>query len=326
MEELMLRYGINPHQRTAKLYSAKKLPVKILNGEPSYINILDALNSFQLVMELKKSHGLPSAASFKHVNPAGAAVYNPLSPELAKSYFVEDLELSPLAVAYARARGADRMSSFGDCAAFSDTVDISVANMLKREVSDMIVAPGYDDAALEILQKKKKGKYLIIEIDPDYNPPVIEQKMLYGLNLQQDRNKIVITEELLTNIVTDKKAIPDSAKRNLLLAMITLKYTQSNSVCFALEGQAIGIGAGQQSRIHCTRIAGDKADNWFLRQHPLALSMKFREGVSRTEKIMPLTYGYMTNPPLMKKHIGQHILTKRLFGLLPTKKRYGYKI
>ncbi|MFC5703275.1 phosphoribosylaminoimidazolecarboxamide formyltransferase [Cohnella faecalis] len=296
MAEIMLRYGINPHQGTAKLYSEKKLPVKILNGEPSYTNILDALNSFQLVMELKKSLGLPSAASFKHVSPAGAAVYNPLSPELARSYFVEDLELSPLAVAYARARGADRMSSFGDCAAFSDTVDISVANMLKREVSDMIVAPGYDAAALEILQKKKHGKYLIIEIDPDYNPPVIERKMLYGLDLQQERNEIVVTEEMLTNIVTDKKAIPDLAKRDLLLAMITLKYTQSNSVCFALEGQAIGIGAGQQSRIHCTRIAGDKADNWFLRQHPLALSMKFKEGVSRTEKNNAIDLWLYNNP------------------------------
>lgn len=284
MEELMLRYGINPHQGSARLFSASKLPVKILNGEPSYINILDALHSFQLVMELQKCIGLPSAASFKHVSPAGAAVYHPLTPELAKSYFVEDLELSPLAVAYARARGADRMSSFGDCAAFSDTVDISVAHMLRREVSDMIVAPGYDDVALEILKKKKKGNYLIIEIDPDYIPPVIEQKTLFGLGLQQERNEVVITEDMLTHIVTDNKALPDSAKRDLLLAMITLKYTQSNSICFALEGQAIGIGAGQQSRIHCTRIAGDKADNWFLRQHPLALSMKFREGVSRTEK------------------------------------------
>jgi phosphoribosylaminoimidazolecarboxamide formyltransferase/IMP cyclohydrolase len=284
MEEAMLRYGMNPHQGSAKLFSKKKLPVKIINGEPSYINILDALNSFQLVMELKKSLGLPSAASFKHVSPAGAAVYYPLSPVLAKSYFVEDLELSPLAVAYARARGADRMSSFGDCAAFSDTVDITVANMLKREVSDMIVAPGYDGAALEVLKRKKNGKYLIIEIDPHYTPPIVEQRILYGLNLQQERNEIVISEELLTNIVTEEKVIPDSNKRDLLLAMITLKYTQSNSVCYALDGQAIGIGAGQQSRIHCTRIAGDKTDNWFLRKHPIPLSMKFREGVSRAEK------------------------------------------
>ncbi|MEH7108327.1 phosphoribosylaminoimidazolecarboxamide formyltransferase [Bacillus sp. JJ1764] len=282
MEEVKMRYGINPNQGSAKVNSSEKLPFKILNGEPSYINLLDAFNSYQLVRELKLAIGEPAAASFKHVSPSGAAVYSPLSNQLAKSYFVDGMELSPLAIAYARARGTDRMSSFGDCAALSDKVDLSVAKILKREVSDMIVAPAFDDAALEILKSKRKGKYLIIEIDPDYEPDPIESRTLFGVNLVQERNNVRITEKILNNIVTENKFLPESAKRDLLISAITLKFTQSNSVCFAKDGQTIGVGAGQQSRIHCTRMAATKAENWYLRQHPIALTMKFREGVSHT--------------------------------------------
>lgn len=277
-----MRYGINPHQGNAKVKSPEKLPFKILNGEPSYINLLDAFNSYQLVRELKLAIGEPAAASFKHVSPSGAAVYNPLSNELARSYFVDDLELSPLAIAYARARGTDRMSSFGDCAALSDNVDLSVAKILKREVSDMVVAPGYDEDALEMLKSKKNGKYLIIEIDPDYEPEPLEERTLFGVNFVQERNNVQITEKILNKIVTENKLLPNSAKRDLLVSAITLKYTQSNSVCFAKDGQTIGVGAGQQSRIHCTRLAATKAENWYLRQHPIALTMKFRDGISRT--------------------------------------------
>lgn len=284
MEEVVMRYGINPNQGNAKVKSPEKLPFKILNGEPSYINLLDAFNSYQLVRELKFAIGKPAAASFKHVSPSGVAVYNPLNNELAKSYFVDDMELSPLAIAYARARGTDRMSSFGDCAALSDKVDLSVAKFLKREVSDMVVAPAFDDDALEILKSKKKGKYLIIEIDPDYEPEPIEERTLFGVSLVQERNNMLITEKILNNIVTENEFFPDSAKRDLLISAITLKYTQSNSVCFAKDGQTIGVGAGQQSRIHCTRLAAIKAENWYLRQHPIALSMKFREEVSHTAK------------------------------------------
>lgn len=282
--EIHLRYGMNPHQKEAKLYNDGPLPIKVLNGDPGFINLLDALNSFQLARELRSATGLPAAASFKHVSPAGAAVYAPLSPELAKAYFVEGLELSPLATAYARARGADRMSSFGDCAALSDIVDASTAQLLKREVSDLVVAPGYTEEALEILKAKKNGGYLVLQIDPDYVPEPIEKRNLFGLTLQQERNDAVIDESALAKIVTNNKQLPDEAKRDLLIALITLKYTQSNSVCYALDGQTIGIGAGQQSRIHCTRLAGDKADRWFLRQHPIALGMKFRQGLSRAEQ------------------------------------------
>ncbi|MFD1677653.1 phosphoribosylaminoimidazolecarboxamide formyltransferase [Alicyclobacillus fodiniaquatilis] len=281
MEELRLRYGMNPHQMSAKMMYEGSAPIKILNGEPSLVNMLDALNAFQLARELRKSLSLPAAASFKHVSPAGAAVYSPLSGNLKKSYFVEDLELSPLAVAYARARGTDRMSSFGDCAALSDRVDVSVARLLKREVSDLVVAPGYDNDALEILKTKKNGNYLILEIDPNYEPNPIEQRTVFGIKIEQERNNATITEEILQNVVTTKASIPESAKRDLLLAAITLKYTQSNSVCFALDGQTIGVGAGQQSRIHCTRLAANKADNWYLRQHPIALNMKFHKGIGR---------------------------------------------
>ncbi|TBL68016.1 phosphoribosylaminoimidazolecarboxamide formyltransferase [Paenibacillus thalictri] len=282
--EINLRYGMNPHQKEAKIYSEGKLPITVVNGDPGFINLLDALNSFQLARELRRATGLPAAASFKHVSPAGAAVYAPLTPELAKAYFVEGLELSPLATAYARARGADRMSSFGDCAALSDIVDASTAQLLKREVSDLVVAPGYTPEALDILKAKKNGGYLILQIDPDYVPEPIEKRNLFGLTLQQQRNDAVIDASALNHVVTNNKELTEEAKRDLLIALITLKYTQSNSIVYALDGQTIGIGAGQQSRIHCTRLAGDKADRWFLRQHPTALSMKFRQGLSRAEQ------------------------------------------
>jgi len=274
---------MNPNQSKAKVYVAENGPIKILNGEASYINFLDALNAFQLVRELRQATGQPAAASFKHVSPAGAAVYSPLNDLLAKSYFIENMELSPLAVAYVRARGTDRISSFGDCAAFSDEVDVTVANLLKTEVSDIIVAPSYSQEALEILKQKKKGKYLILEIDSHYVPAPIEKRTVFGITLEQERNDVRIRKEVFDNIVTAQCDIPDRAKQDLLVALITLKYTQSNSVCFALDGQTIGIGAGQQSRIHCTRLAAEKVDKWWLRQHPRALNMKFSEGISRVE-------------------------------------------
>jgi phosphoribosylaminoimidazolecarboxamide formyltransferase/IMP cyclohydrolase len=283
--EIHLRYGMNPHQKEAKIYSENgDLPLKVINGDPGFINLLDALNSYQLARELRQATGLPAAASFKHVSPAGAAVYAPMTPELAKAYFVDGLELSPLATAYARARGADRMSSFGDCAALSDIVDASTARLLKREVSDLVVAPGYTEEALQILKEKKNGGYLILQIDPEYAANPIEKRNLFGMTLEQQRNNAVIDESALTNIVTKNKDLPESAKRDMLVSLVTLKYTQSNSICYALDGQTIGIGAGQQSRIHCTRLAGDKADRWFLRQHPAALNMKFRPGLSRAEQ------------------------------------------
>lgn len=284
--EIHLRYGMNPHQKEAKLYQegAGELPIRVLNGDPGFINLLDALNAFQLVRELRQATGLPAAASFKHVSPAGAAVYAPLSDTLKKAYFVEGLELSELATAYARARGADRMSSFGDAAALSDIVDESTAKLLKREVSDLIVAPGYSEAALDILKAKKGGKFLILEIDPDYVPAPIETRTLFGLKMQQERNNGTIDASVFDHIVTNNKELNEEAKRDMLVSLITLKYTQSNSICYALDGQTIGIGAGQQSRIHCTRLAGDKADRWYLRQHPTALNMKFRQGLSRPEQ------------------------------------------
>ncbi|TVY03177.1 phosphoribosylaminoimidazolecarboxamide formyltransferase [Cohnella terricola] len=287
IHEIALRYGMNPHQKEAKLFAdGKPLPLTVVNGDPGFINLLDALNAFQLVRELRQATGLPAAASFKHVSPAGAAVYSPLSPELAKAYFVDGTELSPLATAYARARGADRMSSFGDAAALSDVVDASTATLLKREVSDLIVAPGYTPEALDILKQKKGGKYLILQIDPEYVPDPIETRTLFGMKLQQERNSAVPDASVfdIANVVTANKDISESAKRDMLVALITLKYTQSNSICYTLDGQTIGIGAGQQSRIHCTRLAGDKADRWYLRQHPAALNMKFREGLARAEQ------------------------------------------
>lgn len=283
--EFILKYGCNPHQKPARVYVNKGvLPFKILNGRPGYINLMDALNSWQLVKELRGATGLCSAASFKHVSPAGAGVAVPLNDALQKAYAVYGMELSPAAIAYSRARGGDRMSSYGDFAAISDEVDLSAAKILKRSVSDGIIAPSYSKEALELLKKKKKGNYCIIQIDKDYEPRKIEKREIFGVTFEQKRNDVVITDELLKNIVTDNKNITESAKRDLLISMITLKYTQSNSVCFALDGQVIGVGAGQQSRVHCTRLAASKADIWFLRQHPAVLSLPFKDGVKRTEK------------------------------------------
>ncbi len=283
--QLPLRYGINPHQKPAQLFTMDgELPIKVLNGSPGTINLLDALHGWPLVKELKSVLGLPAAASFKHVSPAGTAVSVPLSPQLAKAYFVDADTLSPLATAYARARGADRMSSFGDWIALSDTVDLATAKLIAREVSDGIIAPAYDPAALEILKRKKNGRYPILQIDPDYEPPLTEMRQLYGLTFSQRRNDAVINEATLENIVSNSKELPDSAKRDLLVATIALKYAQSNTVCYALDGQVIGMGAGQQSRIHCTRLAGDKADNWWLRQHPRVLNFNFKPRIGRAQK------------------------------------------
>lgn len=283
--KVILKYGCNPHQNPSKIYVKDRvLPFEILNGKPGYINFMDAFNSWQLVKELKQTLGLPAAASFKHVSPAGAAVGLPLSDVLKKSYFVEDIELSPTASAYARARGADRMSSYGDWAAISDIVDISTAAILSRSVSDGIIAPGYTDEALKLLMKKKKGNYCIIKMDYDYEPEDIERREIYGITFEQKRNDILLKQDMLNNVVTHNKNITEEAKRDLLISMITLKYTQSNSVCFALNGQTIGVGAGQQSRVHCTRLAASKADIWHLRQHPAVLSLSFKEGVSTPNK------------------------------------------
>ena len=268
--ELLLKYGCNPNQKPSRIFmkDGGELPIEVLNGKPGYINFLDAFNSWQLVKELKEATGLPAAASFKHVSPAGAAVGLPLSDVEKKIYFVDDLELSPIASAYARARGADRMSSYGDWAALSDVCDKETATLLAREVSDGIIAPGYTDEALEILKTKRKGNYNVVKIDPDYKPAPVECKDVYGVTFEQGRNEVKIDEAMLSNVVTDNKNIPEDAKRDLLISLIALKYTQSNSVCYAKGGQVIGVGAGQQSRIHCTRLAGNKADIWFLRQHP----------------------------------------------------------
>lgn len=283
--QIELKYGCNPHQNPAKIYvNNGALPFKVLNGRPGYINFMDAFNSWQLVKELKGATGMPAAASFKHVSPAGAAIGTPLSDALKKAYFVEDIELSPVAAAYSRARGADRMSSFGDWAAISDIVDLPTAQILSKSVSDGIIAPGYTKEALELLVKKKKGNYCVIEMDADYEPGEIEKREIYGITFEQKRNNVKIQEEFLTNLVTKNKDIPEGAKRDLLISMITLKYTQSNSVCFALDGQVIGVGAGQQSRIHCTRLAASKADIWYLRQHPAVLQLQFKEGIARANR------------------------------------------
>ncbi len=287
MNELELKYGCNPNQKPSRIFmkNGKELPIKVLNGKPGYINFLDAFNSFQLVKELKEATGLVAAASFKHVSPAGAAVATELSDTLKKIYFVDDLELSPLASAYAKARGADRMSSYGDWAALSDICDVQTANVLKREVSDGVIAPGYTDEALEILKTKKKGNYNIVQIDPDYIPEEIEHKDVYGVTFEQGRNNLKIDRDfLMQNIVTDNKNLTEEAKNDLLLALITLKYTQSNSVCYAKDGQAIGVGAGQQSRIHCTRLAGNKADIWYLRQHPKVMNLPFVDNIRRPDR------------------------------------------
>lgn len=284
--ELMLKYGCNPNQKPSKIFMqvGSDLPITVLNGKPGYINFLDAFNSWQLVKELKEATGLPAAASFKHVSPAGAAVGLPLSDTLKKIYFVDDLELSPLACAYARARGADRMSSYGDWAALSDICDKETALMLQREVSDGVIAPGYTDEALEILKSKRRGTYNIVQIDPEYRPAPVEHKDVFGITFEQGRNELKIDNELLNNLVTENKNMPEAAKRDLLISLIALKYTQSNSVCYVKDGQAIGIGAGQQSRIHCTRLAGNKADIWFLRQHPKVLALPFKADIRRPDR------------------------------------------
>ena len=285
-KELLLKYGCNPNQKPSKIFvnNGADLPIKVLNGKPGYINFMDAFNSWQLVRELKIATGLPAAASFKHVSPAGAALAIPMDETLKKIYFVDDLELSPIATAYARARGADRMSSYGDWAALSDICDKETATLLAREVSDGIIAPGYTEEALEILKTKKKGNYNVVEIDPNYVPEAIEHKDVFGITFEQGRNELKIDEEILKNVVTDNKEIPESAKRDMIVSLITLKYTQSNSVCYAKDGQAIGIGAGQQSRIHCTRLAGNKADNWFLRQNPKVLNLPFKKDIRRPDR------------------------------------------
>ena len=287
MKELELKYGCNPNQKPSRIYMAdgSELPIEVLNGKPGYINFLDAFNGWQLVRELKKATGLPAATSFKHVSPAGAAVGLPLDETLAKIYWVDDMgELSPLACAYARARGADRMSSFGDFISLSDVCDVATAKLIKREVSDGVIAPGYEPEALELLKQKKKGNYAIIEIDPNYEPAPIEHKEVFGITFEQGRNELVIDDELLSNVVTENKEITEQAKIDLAIALITLKYTQSNSVCYAKDGQAIGIGAGQQSRIHCTRLAGQKADNWWLRQSPQVLGLQFVDSIGRADR------------------------------------------
>ncbi len=287
MNEMQLKYGCNPNQKPSRVYmqDGSDLPVTVLNGRPGYINLLDALNGYQLVKELKRATGLPAATSFKHVSPAGAAIGRPLTDTLKKIYWVDDLgELSPLACAYARARGADRMSSYGDFIALSDECDVCTAKMIQREVSDGIIAPSYSPEALEILKTKKKGGYCILQMDTAYTPAPIEHKQVYGITFEQGRNELDINDELLSNIVTDAKDIPDDKRADLLISLITLKYTQSNSVCYVKDGQAIGIGAGQQSRIHCTRLAGQKADNWWLRQCPKVMALPFKEDVRRADR------------------------------------------
>ena len=287
MKELALKYGCNPNQKPSRIYmdDDRDLPIEVLSGRPGYINFLDAFNGWQLVRELKAATGLPAATSFKHVSPAGAAVGLPLDETLRKIYWVDDMgELSPLACAYARARGADRMSSFGDFIALSDVCDKDTASLIKREVSDGVIAPGFTDEALEILKAKKKGNYCVIKIDENYRPAPLEHKQVFGITFEQGRQELPIDDELLSNVVTENKEIPEAAKRDLKIALITLKYTQSNSVCYVKDGQAIGIGAGQQSRIHCTRLAGNKADIWWLRQHPKVMGLQFVDGIRRPDR------------------------------------------
>ncbi|MCR4653716.1 MAG: phosphoribosylaminoimidazolecarboxamide formyltransferase [Eubacterium sp.] len=287
MNELQLKYGCNPNQKPSRIYMAdgSDMPIKVLSGKPGYINFMDAFNGYQLVRDLKKATGLPAAASFKHVSPAGAAVGLPLTDTLKKIYFVDDMpELSPLACAYVRARGADRMSSFGDFISLSDVCDASTASVIKREVSDGVIAPGFTEEALAILGEKKKGNYVVIEIDPEYVPEPLEKRQIFGITFEQGRQELKIDDELLSNIVTENKDLPEDALRDLKIALITLKYTQSNSVCFVKDGQAIGVGAGQQSRVHCVRLAGQKADNWWKRQSPQVLNLPFKEGIRRADR------------------------------------------
>lgn len=286
MKELQLKYGCNPNQSSARVYmkDGSDLPFTVLNGRPGYINLLDAFNSYQLVKELKEATGLPAAASFKHVSPAGAAVATDMSDTLKKIYWVDDLKLSPLASAYACARGADRMSSYGDFVALSDVCDVETATLLKREVSDGVIAPGYSDEALAILKTKKKGNYCVLQMNPDYKPRLVESKEVYGVTFEQERNEAKITTDLFKNVPTKNKDIPAAAQRDLMIALITLKYTQSNSVCYVKDGMTIGVGAGQQSRVHCTRLAGNKADIWWLRQNPKVLNLPFRDDVRRPNR------------------------------------------
>ncbi|MBQ6133573.1 MAG: phosphoribosylaminoimidazolecarboxamide formyltransferase [Lachnospiraceae bacterium] len=315
MQEIELKYGCNPNQKPSRIFiEGRDLPVKVLNGKPGYINFLDALNGWQLVKELKAATNLPAATSFKHVSPAGAACGVPLSDVEKKIYWVDDIdfELSPLANAYARARGADRMSSFGDFISLSDVCDVSTAKLIKPEVSDGIIAPGYEPEALEILKGKKKGAYAIIEIDKDYVPEPLERKQVFGITFEQGRNELSIGPDFFSDVVTKNKDLPDDAKRDLAVSMITLKYTQSNSVCFVKGGQAIGIGAGQQSRVHCTRLAGSKADNWYLRQNEKVLNLPFKEGVKRPERDNAIDY-YIGNDDedILKDGVWETVFSKK---------------
>ncbi len=282
--DITLKYGLNPHQHPARLVLPDPSPLKVLNGQPGYINLLDALGAFQLARELKAATGIPGAASFKHTSPAGAAIAKPLTETYLTSQFLNKKDLSPVATAYLRARGGDRMSSFGDVAAVSDIVDVSLANVLRRETSDLLIAPGYEPKALEMLKAKKQGGYLILQIDPDYEPPPVERRILYGFQMEQPRNDAAITQDLFTHIVSADKKLPEDARDTLIVASIALKYTQSNSICVAYDGQVTGMGAGQQSRIHCTRLACDKADKWFLQQHPKTLDLAFKKTLKRLEK------------------------------------------
>ncbi|MFC2653556.1 MAG: phosphoribosylaminoimidazolecarboxamide formyltransferase [Segatella salivae] len=326
MKELALKYGCNPNQKPSRIYMEDgELPLKVINGHPGYINFLDALNSWQLVKELKAATGMPAAASFKHVSPAGAAIGLPLSDTLKKIYFVDDvkLPLSPLACAYARARGADRMCSYGDFVALSDVCDAVTATLLKREVSDGVIAPGYTDEAIEILKDKRKGTYNVIQIDPDYTPAPIEHKQVFGITFEQGRNEVKLDDpSLFDNIPTKNKIFPDEAKRDLIIALITLKYTQSNSVCYVKDGQAIGIGAGQQSRIHCTRLAGSKADTWWLRQCPKVMNLPFKPGIRRADRDNTIdVYVSEEHDDILREGVWQQFFTERPAVLTREEKR-----
>lgn len=326
MKELALKYGCNPNQKPSRIYMEDgELPLKVINGRPGYINFLDALNSWQLVKELKAATGMPAAASFKHVSPAGAAIGLPLSDTLKKIYFVDDvkLPLSPLACAYARARGADRMCSYGDFVALSDVCDAVTATLLKREVSDGVIAPGYTDEAIEILKDKRKGTYNVIQIDPDYTPALIEHKQVFGITFEQGRNEVKLDDpSLFDNIPTKNKIFPDEAKRDLIIALITLKYTQSNSVCYVKDGQAIGIGAGQQSRIHCTRLAGSKADTWWLRQCPKVMNLPFKPGIRRADRDNTIdVYVSEEHDDILREGVWQQFFTERPAVLTREEKR-----
>ena len=326
MKELALKYGCNPNQKPSRIYMEDgELPLKVINGRPGYINFLDALNSWQLVKELKAATGMPAAASFKHVSPAGAAIGLPLSDTLKKIYFVDDvkLPLSPLACAYARARGADRMCSYGDFVALSDVCDAVTATLLKREVSDGVIAPGYTDEALEILKDKRKGTYNVIQIDPDYTPALIEHKQVFGITFEQGRNEVKLDDpSLFDNIPTKNKIFPDEAKRDLIIALITLKYTQSNSVCYVKDGQAIGIGAGQQSRIHCTRLAGSKADTWWLRQCPKVMNLPFKPGIRRADRDNTIdVYVSEEHDDILREGVWQQFFTEKPAVLTREEKR-----